>query len=103
MVRINGSGNHRFAEPRGGIDDSLPAPAGQGIGGEHHAGRLSVNHPLDHDGEGYFVRRDPQRCPICHCPVRPQRSPALAYGLKDGVAAYDIQVRVLLSRKTGER
>lgn len=103
VVRIDRSRNHRFAEPRGSIDDSFPAPAGQWVGREHHSGGPGVNHPLDHDGEGYFVRLDPQRGPVGHCPVCPEGCPTVPHGLKDGADAYDIQVGVLLAGEARER
>ena len=78
LIRGDQTGDDRFAQPRGGVDDQRVPVAAHRIGGQHHPGHLGVDHPLHHN-------RDPdlnpprradntrgQLCPIRDRPVRPQ-------------------------------
>ena len=93
------------ASPSPGLASMTVSPRrpGHRVGGEQHAGDRGVHHPLHHDGEPRRGMVDPVARPVGDRPVGPERRPAAADRVQDGVRPDDRQVRVLLPGEAGER
>src|SRR6476469_920757 len=71
------------------------------IGGEHHPGRLGVDHLLDHDGEAHRVRVDAFTGAVGHGTRCPQGGPALNHGRGHSLRPPDVAVGFLLPGEAG--
>ena len=90
----------RLAQSPGRVDGDGAVQTADGVDGEHHAGRLRVDHPL-HDHRDRDVRGgDALPGPVDQRPRRPRRRPATTDGIHQGGGVPDVQEALLLA---GER
>ena len=97
VIGVDRAGHHRVAEASRGIEDRLPAPARHRIGGEQHARRLGIHHPLHDHGQRDSGAVDTLGGAVRDRPVGPQRRPAAMDGVEHLVDAGDVEVGVLLA------
>ena len=90
----------RLAQSPGRVDRDRAVQAGDRVDGEHHPGRLRVDHPLHDDRDGDIGRGEALPGAIDQRARRPGGRPAPTDGVHQGGGVADVQEALLLP---GER
>jgi len=99
VVRGDGARDDRLAEPPRGLDGDLRR-ASRRVTGEHHAGLLGVDHPLDDDRDVDVLVREPPLLAVVDRPLGEKRGPALLDAPQEVVLAH-VEERLLLAGERG--
>ena len=99
MVRLDLSGDQRFAQPEGRVDDRLTQQSAERVGGEEHARSLARHQFLYHHRQRGPVVRDGVAQPVADGARRPQAAPAVDHGCAQLPLADHVQEGVLLTSK----
>src|SRR2546425_2704742 len=99
VIGVDHARDNGLTQARTGVDDRLMSLAGQRVGGEEHSCDLSIDHPLDNNREIDSAMVEAQARPVAHCPLSPQRGPAMSHCREHCLDANNIQVGLLLPGK----
>ena len=94
------SADDRLAESVSGLYDDLLGAA-VGVDGEHDAGELGVDHPLDDDGELDVAVGEPLLLAVGDGPGGEEGGPAFPDLVEQVLLASDVEVGLLLAREAG--
>ena len=103
VVGVHRAGHDRLAQPGAGVDHRAGPSPGDRVGGEQHAGDLRGDHPLHNDRELYEAVVDPRVAAVADRTVGPERCPAAADRVEQGVGADHVEVGVLLTGEARRR
>ena len=97
VLGIHGARHELLAETPNRFDHCALAASGDGVGGEEHARALGIDHSLHDHREPEAARREIVSLAIRDGAVIPERCPALADRVEDGVLSSDAEDGVLLA------
>ena len=101
VVRGDGAGDDRLAEPVDGVDGDLGGVVAARVDHEHDAGALRLHHVLDDDGDTDFELAVAALGAVEDGAGLEEGGPALLDGAEDVGLALDVEVGALLSGEGG--
>ena len=97
-VGLDQTAHNHLTQPKGALDHVRERSPRCGVGGEHHAGTVGVDHSL-HDDRDRGLVGDALRCAVREHTLAEERAPAVDDAFDERLVALDVGERLVHSRE----